>query len=66
MSKPFAAPAILLSAPDAARVLGISERLLWTYSRGEDPIPTIRIGRRVLYPVDDLRRWIEARKEGRS
>lgn len=49
---------LLLPARDAARALGISPRLLWTYSRGLDPIPTVRIGRRVLYPLDGLRKWV--------
>lgn len=43
---------------DAAAMLGISERLLWTWTNAKT-IPHVRIGTRVLYPVDELRRWLE-------
>jgi hypothetical protein len=39
-------------------MLGISERLLWTWTNAKS-IPHVRIGARVLYPVDELRRWLE-------
>lgn len=42
----------------AAQMLGISERLLWTWTNARS-IPHVRIGARVLYPVDELRRWLE-------
>ncbi len=42
----------------AAQMLGISERLLWTWTNAKS-IPHVRIGARVLYPVDELRRWLE-------
>ena len=48
---------ILLTVKDAARVLGISPRLVWARSRGVDPIPSVRIGRRVVYRVSDLHDW---------
>lgn len=45
---------------EAAKMLGISERLLWTLtSTGE--VPHMRIGTRVLYPVEPLRKWVAAR-----
>lgn len=51
------APALALRPKDAAKVLGISPRLLWSLTnRGE--IPHVRLGRAVLYPVDELRRWL--------
>jgi excisionase family DNA binding protein len=40
---------------EAAAMLGISERLLWTWTNAKT-IPHVRIGTRVLYPVDELRR----------
>ena len=43
---------------EAAAMLGISERLLWTWTNAKT-IPHVRIGTRVLYPVDELRRWLE-------
>lgn len=53
----------LLTAREAARVLRISDRKLWSLtSSGE--IPCVRIGRSVRYVPSDLGRWIEDRKEG--
>lgn len=45
---------------EAAAMLGISERLLWTWTNAKT-IPHVRIGTRVLYPVEELRRWLEDR-----
>lgn len=42
----------------AAAMLGISERLLWTWTHG-GTIPHVRVGARVLYPVEELRKWLE-------
>ncbi len=42
---------------DAAKLLGISERLLWTWTK-LNRIPHARIGARVLYPLDLLRAWL--------
>ena len=48
---------------DAAKLLGIGERLLWSLTnRGE--IPCVRLGRCVIYPVDQLRTWLGSRAEG--
>jgi len=44
-------------AKEAARVLGIGVRLLWTKTNSGE-IPHFRLGRRVLYPVDQLRDWM--------
>lgn len=48
---------LLLSAPDAAKALGISVDLLATL-----PVNRVRFGRRVLFPVDDLRDYIQILK----
>lgn len=48
---------LAVSRREAALMLGISERLLWTWTNA-GAIPHIRIGSRVLYPVEQLRRWI--------
>lgn len=45
---------------EAAAMLGISERLLWTWTNAKT-IPHVRIGTRVLYPVAQLRSWLEER-----
>lgn len=52
---------LLVDEPEAARLLGISPRTLWSL-RHEHQIPWVRIGRRVLYAVSDLLAWIEMRK----
>jgi excisionase family DNA binding protein len=60
-SGPPIAPA-LLTAPQAAAYLSISERLLWSLTqRGE--LPAVKIGRAVRYHRPDLEAWIEARKK---
>lgn len=55
------APLMLALRPrEAARSLGISERLLWSLTnRGE--IPHLKLGRATLYPVDQLQQWLRER-----
>jgi hypothetical protein len=48
---------LALRPRDCARAIGISERLLFTWTRETD-IPHLRIGSTVLYPVDSLREWL--------
>jgi hypothetical protein len=52
---------LLLQAKDAAAFLSISPRTLWEFSHNGG-IPTVRIGRRVLYNVESLRRWAQERE----
>lgn len=42
---------------EAARMLGISERLLWTWTNS-GRVPHARMGGRILYPLDLLRAWL--------
>jgi len=56
-------PALLLTSKQAAEALAISPRKLWGMTASGE-ISHVRIGRCVRYPVDDLRRWIEERKQG--
>jgi hypothetical protein len=44
-------------------MLGISERLLWTWTNMKR-IPHVRIGARVLYPVHLLREWLQKNSDG--
>lgn len=54
---------LALRPREAARALGIGERLLWDMtSRGE--IPCVRIGRRVVYPVSVLHDWLAKQAVG--
>jgi excisionase family DNA binding protein len=50
---------------EAARALGISERSLWTLTKANE-VPHTRLGKSVLYPVDALRRWLDARANGQG
>ncbi len=55
---------LLLSARQAAKALAICEKTLWSHTQPRGSIPSIKIGSRVLYAVDDLRRWIDEQKGG--
>ena len=56
---------LLIDSKRAAATLGIGTRTLWTLTKAGE-IPHVRIRRRVLYAVEDLRRWIDAqRRHGR-
>ncbi|MBY0587250.1 helix-turn-helix domain-containing protein [bacterium] len=53
------APTALAIRPrEAAKMLGVSERTLFTWTR-DGIIPAAKIGRTVLYSVDHLRAWID-------
>lgn len=54
---------LLLRPREAAHVLSISERTLWSLTaRGS--VPHLRLGRSVRYPVDRLHRWIGEQQKG--
>ncbi|GAB4127858.1 MAG: hypothetical protein Kow0040_01900 [Thermogutta sp.] len=55
---------LALRPRDAARVLSVSQRTLWTWTK-EGRIPCVRVGRALLYPMDELRRWL-AEQAGQS
>ena len=57
---------LALCPKDAAKALGIGERLLWSKTKS-DEIPCARIGRRVVYPVEGLRAYLAraSRRSGR-
>ncbi len=42
---------------EAAKALGIGERLLWSKTNAGE-IPHLRIGRAIVYPVDLLQDWL--------
>ena len=56
---------LTVSRSEAARMLGISERLLWTLTNRKE-VPHLRIGTRVLYPVRSLQQWLESRTTSTS
>ncbi|XVJ59716.1 MAG: helix-turn-helix domain-containing protein [Tepidisphaera sp.] len=46
---------LLITAKEAAKYLSIGERTLWQMSAPRGPIPCVRFGGAVRYPVDDLK-----------
>lgn len=52
---------MLLTAKQAAVVLSISPRKLWSLTSGNE-VPHIRIGRSVRYSVIDLEDWISEQR----
>ena len=57
-------PKLLLHAREAAAALSVCEKTLWSMTEPRGDLPCVRIGRRVLYSVDDLRRWIDQKRGG--
>lgn len=55
---------LALRAKDAAKALGIGQRKLWALSHPRGPIPCVRVGACVLYPVDGLRRFLAHQSKG--
>lgn len=53
---------LLLTPRDAARLLSVCERTLYELTRSGE-IPVIRRGRLVRYSIEDLRAWIDRRRE---
>ena len=62
MNKNIPTPRLLISTRDAAKTLSVCEKTLWNITVPRGPIPVVRIGRRVLYHVDDLTAFVEAKK----
>ena len=60
-SEPDAGLAPLLTVREAADVLRVSERTLWTLTHSGE-LPAVRVGRSVRYDQNDLASWIESRK----
>lgn len=59
---------LALRPAEAAQALGISPRMLWSLTNDEvaDPIPAVRKGRLVLYPVHTLRAWLDRQLQNPS
>lgn len=54
---------LLIDAREAARLLSISPRSLWSLTKG-GAIAHVRAGRRVLYSPADLAAWIDRQRSG--
>jgi excisionase family DNA binding protein len=50
-------PCLAMRPREAAKALGISERLLWEWTN-QGVVPHVRLGKRIVYPVDSLREWL--------
>jgi len=59
LSDPTPTPALALRPREASLALGISERTLWTLTAA-GKVPHVRLGKAILYPIDELRRWLSA------
>lgn len=56
---------LLVDPKEAARILAVSPRKLWTMTFEAEPkVPHIRCGRLVRYAVADLQSWIESQRKG--
>lgn len=58
-------PRLALTIDEAAQSIGISQRSLNNLISAGAGFPVMRVGRRVLIPTDELRRWLaeESRAE---
>ena len=59
-----ASTALALRPREAAKALGISERMLWSLTAPRGTIPAVRIGTCVLYPVSGLQAWLDRQAQG--
>ncbi len=59
-----AVPPLALRPKDAAKALGIGQRKLWELSQPRGPIPCVRVGSCVLYPIAQLEKWLAEQAEG--
>lgn len=50
-------PRLALRPKEAAKALGIGERLLWSKTNAGE-IPHVRLGKCVVYPIRELQDWL--------
>jgi len=55
-------PLKLLTVAQAAELLSVSERTLWSITAPRGTVPAVRIGRLVRYELDDLLLYIRRQK----
>lgn len=56
-------PQILIDIRQAAELVQVSERKLWSMSSPRGPIPVVRVGKLVRYNVESLRAWAERQEQ---
>lgn len=54
---------LALRPREAAVAIGVSPRTLWTWTKA-GKVPHVRMGAKVLYPVELLREWLRSRGVG--
>ena len=54
---------LLLNVETVAKVLGVSDSSVYELIQ-EDDFPSLRIGKRIVIPKDELRKWITAHTKG--
>jgi excisionase family DNA binding protein len=54
---------LLLNSREAAAVLSISQRKLWSMTKSGQ-IPCVKIGHSTRYPTEELKGWIAAQMQG--
>lgn len=59
-TRPTTPAPLALRPRDAARALGIGERLLWSLTN-RGVVPHIKLGRAIVYPVRELQDWLAER-----
>lgn len=59
------APRLALRPKEAAKALGIGERLLWSMTNAGE-IPHVRLGRAIVYPVAALQEWLEKQLDNKK
>ena len=55
---------MLVSAPRTTRALSVCDKTLWSMTAPRGDLPAVRIGRRVLYDINDIQAWIQRHKTG--
>jgi predicted DNA-binding transcriptional regulator AlpA len=58
--------ALALRPREAAKALGISERMLWSLTAPRGTIQSVRVGSCVLYPVTGLQAWLDQQAQATS
>lgn len=54
---------MLVNTKEAAKMLGICEKSLWSRTVPRGTLPCVRLGRLVRYDPRDLQVWVDAQKE---
>ncbi len=58
VEKPGIPGKLAVNVKEAAQLLGLAEKTIYTLTHRAD-FPAIRVGVRVIIPVDGLREWLE-------